>query len=152
MASDATLRTGADLGASKAGDAPRVSLARLYALRATYLLIVVGLGLEIWPVIFHHRPWELMHGVADCLLGAVSLLAVLGLRYPLKMLPLLLFEMVWKTTWLLAVALPAWQAHAIDADTAETITACLMGVIFPIVLPWPYLFATFVTGPGDRWR
>lgn len=31
-----------------------VSLFRLYALRASYLLIAVGLGVYIWPAIFHH--------------------------------------------------------------------------------------------------
>ena len=85
-----------------------VSLVRLYALRATYLLIVVGLGIEIWPGIIHHeKPWELMQGVVNCVLAAVSLLALLGLRYPLQMLPLLFFEMVWKSIWLIVVALIA---------------------------------------------
>ena len=31
----------------------KVSLWRLYALRAGYLLLVVGLGVEIWPGIIH---------------------------------------------------------------------------------------------------
>jgi hypothetical protein len=38
-----------------------------------------------------------MRGVVRSVLAAVSLLAVLGIRYPLKMLPLLFFELVWKT-------------------------------------------------------
>jgi len=81
-----------------------VSTFRLYLLRAAYLFIVVGLGFEIWPGIFHHeKTWTLMHGVACSLLAAVSVLAVLGIRYPLTMLPLLLFELVWKSIWLIAV-------------------------------------------------
>jgi hypothetical protein len=129
-----------------------VSLLRLYALRATYLLIAVGLGSEIWPAILHHRPWDLWHGVGCCLLGAVAVLAVLGLRHPLKMLPLLLFEMVWKSTWLIAIALPGWRAGQMDEGVRQTAAACLMGVIFPIVIPWPYLVRAWVTAPGDRWR
>jgi hypothetical protein len=131
----------------------QVSLLRLYALRATYLLIVVGLGIEIWPGIIHHaKPWELMQGVVNCVLAAVSALAVLGLRYPLLMLPLLLFELVWKSIWLVVVAVPLWSVHQMDADTWETATACLMGVIFPIVIPWRYVFANYLMKPGDRWR
>jgi hypothetical protein len=130
----------------------QVSLWRLHALRAGYLLLVVGLGLMIWPGIIHHdRPWELMRGVVHGMLAALSLLAILGLRYPLQMLPLLLFELAWKTIWLVVVALPLWSAHRMDPDTLETANDCLMAVIFVVVIPWPYVFANYLAKPGDRW-
>src|SRR5579859_6770815 len=130
-----------------------VSVLRLYALRAAYLLLIVGLGVNIWPAIIHHdKPWDLMQGVVCCVLGAVSALAVLGLRYPLQMLPLLLFELAWKSIWLVVVAVPLWSTDQMDADTWETAKACLMGVIFPLVIPWPYVFANYVTQRGDQWR
>lgn len=130
-----------------------VSLFRLYALRATYALIAVGLGIQVWPGFFHHtRPWDLMHGVVNCILVAISLLAIVGIRHPLRMLPLLLFEMLWKGLWLGVVALPLWRAHSLDAGTSETVLACGMGVIFPIVIPWRYVFAHYVTKGGDPWR
>ena len=76
----------------------RVSLFRLYLLRATYLFIVVGLGFLIWPSLLNPpEHTEHMRGVVRSLLAGVSLLALLGLRYPLQMLPLLLFELVWKS-------------------------------------------------------
>jgi hypothetical protein len=131
----------------------QVPLWSLYALRASYLLLVVGLGLTIWPGIIHHdKPWTLMQGVARCLLAALSALAILGLRYPLKMLPLLFFEVAWKAIWLLVVALPLWSAHRMDADTSETAYECLMAAIFLIAIPWPYAFANYVAARGDRWR
>src|SRR6266852_9002246 len=131
-----------------------VSTFRLYLLRAMYLLIVVGLGSEIWPGIIHHaKAWDLMHGVASSLLAAISVLAALGIRYPLQMLPLLLFELLWKAIWLLAIALPLWSANQLDADTMETVKACLMGIVLvPIVIPWPYVLAQYVKKPGDRWK
>ncbi len=131
----------------------QVSLLRLYALRAGYLLLVVGLGMVIWPGIIHHeRPWTLMQGVVHCMLAAMSALAILGLRYPLQMLPLLFFEVVWKLLWLIVVALPLWSAHKLDADTLETANDCLLVVVFLIVIPWPYVFANYVMKPADRWR
>lgn len=135
-------------------EAPEVSVFRLYVLRATYLLLVVGLGPAIWPGIIHHaNDWPLMQGVVSSLLGAVSILAVLGLRHPLQMLPLLLFELVWKAIWLIAVAAPLWLADAIDARTAATVRDCLLGVvIFPLAIPWPYVFANYLKKPGERWR
>jgi len=135
-------------------DVTQVSLLRLYALRATYLLIAVGLGIDILPAIIHHaKPWELWQGVVCSVLGAVSALALLGIRYPLQMLPLLFFEMVWKSIWLVVVALPLWFANQpMDARTSETVLACLMGVIFPVVIPWRYVVANFVMRRGERWR
>ena len=112
---------------------------RLFAstLRAGYLLLVVGLGLVVWPGVIHHdMPWSLSGGVVKCMLAAMSALAVIGLRYPLRMLPLLFFELAWKAIWLLAVARPAWSAHAMDADMLETAYECLMAVVFVAVIPW----------------
>ena len=129
-----------------------VSLLRLYALRAAYLLIVVGLGAQVWPGIFHHdKPWELMQGVVTCVLAGVSVLALIGLRYPLRMLPLLLFEIVWKSLWLAIVAVPLWRGGTMDEGTAATAVACLVAAVFPLVIPWRYVLANYVTGPGDRW-
>src|SRR6266480_7527171 len=106
-----------------------VSTFRLYLMRATYLLLLVGLALTEWPGIIRHENWTLLHGVVASILTTVSLLGALGIRYPLQMLPLLLFELLWKLIWLIAFALPLWLAHQLNADIMETVSACLMGVI-----------------------
>ncbi|MFZ5669410.1 MAG: hypothetical protein ACOY4K_07935 [Pseudomonadota bacterium] len=130
-----------------------VPLWRLYALRAGYLLLAVGLGLTIWPNILNpDKDWPLMFGVVQAMLGALSLLSLLGLRHPLRMLPLLLFEMTWKAIWLIVVALPLWVANAMDARTAQTAYECAMVVIFLVVMPWGHVWKTYITGPGERWR
>jgi hypothetical protein len=81
-----------------------VTLVRLYVLRATYLLLAVGIGAMILPPLISHEPTA--RGVIPSLIGAVGLLALLGLKYPLRMLPLLMFEFAWKTLWLLVFGLP----------------------------------------------
>ncbi len=132
---------------------PEVSTFRLYLLRATYLIMVVGLGVTIWPgILSPPKNLELTRSVVRSLLGAVGLLAVLGIRYPLKMLPLMFFEFTWKTIWVLVFGLPLWSAGEMDADTRETMKACLMGIVFPLVIPWRYVYAHYVKGPGDSWR
>jgi len=130
-----------------------VSTLRLYLMRGLYLLIAVGLGSMIWPGIIHHaKPWTHMQGVANALLAALSALALVGVRYPLQMLPLLLFELLWKTIWVLAVGLPLYSTNQLDANTAETMKACLMGVVLcPLVIPWRYVVANYFKKPGDRW-
>ena len=130
-----------------------VSLFRLYALRAAYLLIAVGLAATVWPIVINHSAqWPLMNSVACSLLAAVSVLAAVGIRYPLQMLPVLLFEIVWKSIWLIAVALPLWSANQIDARTSETVRDCLLGAILIPLIPWRYVISQYVTKPGDRWR
>jgi hypothetical protein len=123
---------------------------RIQLLRLAYLIILVGMGMQIVPAFLHHKPWTLMHGVANAMLLALVLLCAVGLRYPLKMLPLLFWEMAWKTTWLIAIGLPLWQAGTMDADTADTAFACALVVVVYAVVPWDYVWRNFVTARGDR--
>lgn len=130
-----------------------VSLFRLYLLRAMYLLVVVGLAVVVWPGILHRtRPWELMEGAATCMLAAFSLLALLGLRYPLQMLPVLLWEFLWKAIWMVLVALPLWTSGQMDEATWMVATQCMVGILIPFVVPWGYVYARYVRQDGDRWR
>lgn len=129
-----------------------VSRFRLYLLRGTYLFVAAGLLFFIWPGIVHHR-LSVPHdaAVVRSLLGAVSILALLGLRYPLQMLPILFFEITWKAIWSLAFALPLWRAGRVDAETAQTAADCLPIVIVLVVVPWRYVFEQYVAKRGDRW-
>ncbi len=130
-----------------------VSLFRLYGLRAMYLFIAAGLGVYLWPgVLDPAKHWELMQGQASCMLAAFSLLCVLGLRYPLQMLPVLLWEVVWKTLWLAIVPMPQWMAGHVDESIKPSIFACSMVVLVYIAIPWRYVFVHYVKAGGDRWR
>jgi hypothetical protein len=130
-----------------------VSLFRLYILRGMYLFIVVGLGLYLWPgILSPTRHWELMEGQASCMLAAFSLLCALGLIFPLKMLPILLWEVVWKTLWLILVPLPQWRAGHIDEAIKPSLFAISMVVIVYLAIPWRYVLTHYLRGQGDRWR
>ena len=130
-----------------------VSIFRLYLLRLAYLLLSVGLGIMMWPGIIN-PPMDLPHinTAARSLLGAITLLALLGVRYPLKMMPLLFFEMLWKSIWLLAFALPRWSAGTLDQNMqGELYSYIFTVIILALVLPWPFVFKEYVSGHGDRW-
>jgi hypothetical protein len=135
------------------GAIPEVSLFRLHALRVPYVLMAVGLGVGIWPLVFHHtNEFAATDGVRVGLLAGISATALLGLRYPLQMLPLLLFELTWKAIYLLAFALPLWSAHQMNAATQKNAIACLTVVVFVPLIPWRYVFAHYVLKRGDRWK
>ncbi len=131
-----------------------VSIFRLYLLRAAYVLVTVGLALMIWPRLINPpQDIEHMRGVVWSLLGAVGLLAAIGIRYPLQMLPVLIFELVWKTIWLIVIGLPLRAADAFTPATAQTWNDNVFGVILClVVIPWGYVFTNYVRKPGDRWR
>lgn len=131
----------------------QLSLPRLYALRAGYLVIGLGLAVVKLPLFIHHdKPWTLMEGVVNCMLAALSILALVGLRYPVRMLPVLLFEVAWKLIWLTVVALPLWVADRMDPATLETTYACFWVVIILAVVPWRHVYSQYVTKRGDSWR
>lgn len=127
-----------------------VSLFRLYVLRAMYLLLVAGLGAMIVPELLSHELTS--RGVIPSLLGAVWVLAFLGLRYPLEMLPLLMFEFVWKAIWMVAYGLPQWSAGQFPPTFAEDFFNIAFGAVLLVVIPWGYAWRRFVQRPGARWR
>ena len=148
MASTATQVRETSAAAAAEGE---VSLVRLHVLRATYLLIIVGLGAMIVPQIVSHPVTD--RGIIAALLGGVWVLAFLGLRYPLQMLPLLMFELAWKLVWVLSYGLPAWSAGQLSPVTADDLMNTLFGVILmPLVIPWGYVWRRYVKQPGARWR
>ena len=128
----------------------QVSMFRLYLMRLLYLLNFVMLGLSVWPeLITHAGAWDPVKGVAFSFWAALSALSVLGLRYPLKMVPLLLLQMLYKSIWVIAVALPLWSTFR----SIELTRIMGMGAVVDlIVIPWPYVIANYVKKPGDRWR
>ena len=129
-----------------------LSLARLHLMRAGYLLMGVGLALVKWPLLPDAHTMPLYEGVTLCLLVAMSLLAFLGLRYPVKLLPLLVFESTWKLLWLGLVALPQAVSGQLDAATSDTVVTCSLVVLILAVIPWGHVWRTYVRASGDRWR
>ena len=118
-----------------------------------YAFMGVGLAIVKWPILIQNAPsLPVPEGVVTCLLTAMSLLAFLGLRYPVRMLPILLFEVTWKVIWIAAVALPHLVADDIDAATGEVLFNCSFVVVIIAVIPWRYAWRHYVRTPGDAWR
>ena len=130
-----------------------VSPFRLTLLRIGYVLFAILLGSTVWPDILDpQQSWTLMSGVVKSMLAALSALAILGLRYPLQMLPLLLFEVGWKMIWLLRVALPNWAAGTLDAGTTQVALECIGVIVFFFLIPWGYVAHAYLAKPGEPWR
>jgi len=128
-----------------------VSLFRLYLLRALYALLAVAEGFIQIKLFLHHGHWTQATGVAHCFLLALAILSIVGVRYPLKMLPLLIYEILWKSIWLVGIALPLWLANQVDADTRKGFFEIGPAIVLIPIIPWRYVFQNYIANPGDRW-
>ena len=131
-----------------------VSTFRLYAMRALYLLMFVGQAAVTGPSILFPEPGlDLKSSVVRSFLGAISLLSLLGLRYPLKMLPLMLFEFAWKAIWVFGFWLRLWYGQDTTPTIDETFFEIAIGVVLvPLVVPWGYVWRHYVKAPSERWK
>lgn len=129
-----------------------LSLLRLNMLRSLYLLLFVGLGLTVWPYVFHHSEAAVaLSGVRLSLMAGLGLTAALGLLQPARMLPLLVFEVVWKAIYLTAFALPLWLSAHMNPTVTEDTYAILIVAIFPPLMPWRYIFRQYLRAAGAPW-
>jgi len=124
---------------------------RLNVMRVGYLVMGAGLAVTKWPELLAHEPWELKQGTVIAMLVALSVLALLGLRYPDRMLPILLFEVAWKLIWLGVVALPLWSDGTLTGATRHQAATVLWVVIVIAVIPWRHVVSQFVLARGERW-
>lgn len=148
--------------ASRAVDAPRsgdsagrpLRLARVNLMRAGYGLMVIGLALTKWPLILGGSVASLpvYEGVVAALLTAMSLLAIVGLRYPVRMLPVLLLESLWKLIWLAAVAVPNLLAGDMSESMSSVLASVSVVVVILAVTPWDEAWRRYVRAPGEPWR
>ncbi len=141
--------TARDDGPPVAGPLP---VWQLNVLRVGYLVMGVGLAVVKWPLLLDRGSWTLEEGTIEALLVAMSLLALLGVRYPVRMLPILLFEVTWKLIWLGVVALPLWADEKLEGATRTQAGEVLWVGIIIAVIPWRHVLAQYVTAPADPWR
>lgn len=122
-------------------------------LRIAYLFIGFGLLFSAWPeVLYSQAKVTDPDSVVQAFLSAISVLALFGVVYPMKLLPIMLFEFLWKLVWVLAYGLPAIMDQRIDEYGTEVFFACVIGlVITPIVMPWKYVLKEFLLSKPEPW-
>jgi hypothetical protein len=124
-----------------------VSIFRLCLLRIFYAMAVLLLGIDVWTEIFTHgEEWESLPAVAFSFWGAFSVLAILGVIHPLKMLPLLLLQFSYKLIWLIMVAYPLWSIGRLAESAAQGLAkANFIGLILDLaIIPWAYILKNHV--------
>jgi hypothetical protein len=115
-------------------------------LRLGYVLVFLSVGNISWTRIINHQgAWDPVQAAALSMWASHSLLSLVGVFHPLKMLPLVLFEIGYKLIWLAIVAWPLWSANRLAGSPAEGMTYAFLPVVVPIVfVPWPYVIRKYI--------
>jgi hypothetical protein len=121
----------------------------VYLLRLLFALTLLFVGSDSWGgIVRHHGPWDPVRAAAVCMWAGYSLLSLFGIFRPLRWLPIVLFEIVYKTTWLIVVAWPLWRANALWGTPAGEMAAAFLWLPLALIAtPWKYVFETYVFGP-----
>ncbi|MEJ8818645.1 hypothetical protein [Lacibacter sp. H407] len=77
--------------------------------------------------------------LTGALWGAIFILSVLGLWFPQKMQLVLLFQLLYKTTWILFVALPAILSN-LPYPKGMALFFIVWMIVLPGIIDWNYLF------------
>lgn len=118
----------------------------IYLLRTLFLLIFLFVGYDSWSVLLKHEgAWDPMRAAAWSMFAAYSLLSILGVFRPLKMLPIVIFVIAYKSIWLLFVAYPLWASGQLAGSPAEGMTKVFLWVPVAIAMvPWKYVLDKYV--------
>jgi hypothetical protein len=124
----------------------QLSTLRLNSMRFLYLFTAVVVGISAWPAVINPgKPWDTLQGVAWSFYAAYSLLMLLGVRFPVEMLPLMLLQLFYKLIWLIGVGYPLWSAgHLAPMASGALKSFTIAAVLDLIVIPWPYVFENYV--------
>jgi hypothetical protein len=122
---------------------PRINV---YVMRLFFALMFVFVAMDSWSAIITHTgSWKPLNAVAVSVWAAYSTLSFLGILHTLRMLPIMMFMIFYKTLWLIIVAYPLWVTGQLAGSDAEEMAKVFVWVALPIVfMPWGYVFRTYV--------
>jgi hypothetical protein len=120
-------------------------------LRAMYILTIViaggyGLGIIFVPdqmkLLFHTSCDPIPYGIVGSVFLAFGMLAVLGLRAPLKFVPVLLMQLTYKLIWLVGVISPLLVTGNYSSKYTPTVVLFFLIVVGDLVaIPFRDIFA-----------
>lgn len=119
---------------------------RLALMRGLYLLTFVGLAFEAWEyLLFPPEPLDYITGVAFSFWAAYASLMFIGLRYPLKMLPLILLQLAYKAIWAATIYPPMKSTGTVTPEAESFYWICITAIIIDaLVIPWQYVFRSYI--------
>ena len=121
---------------------------RLHIMRTLFFLNFISLAFDNWSIVlFPKEQLDTLTGVTISFWAAFSLLNLLGVRFPLKMIPILLLQLLYKTAWIIGTYLPAKKNRLLDDNLESFLWVCIAGIVLNLlIIPWSYVYKYYLKG------
>jgi hypothetical protein len=118
----------------------------IYAMRFIYLLMATLLAKDVWSyIIAYDQAWNPGEAMDWSVWAAFTIFALIGIFKTVEMVPVLLLEIVYKSIWLILVALPLYRSGDLSSESTDGMLFPFALVILPIVaMPWGYVMNTYI--------
>ncbi len=118
---------------------------RLHIMRGLFFLNFISLAFDNWStILFPTGQMDTLTGVTISFWASFALLNLLGIRFPLKFIPILLLQLLYKSAWIVGTYLPARSAGALDEDLTGFFWVCIAGIALNLVIiPWGYVYRDY---------
>ncbi len=122
-----------------------VSRLRSHFMRGLFALNFLSLFIDNWSqILFPSEQLDTLTGVTISFWAAFSLLNVIGIRFPIQMVPILLLQFLYKLAWIIGVYRPACQSNLVDDDIQSFLWVCVAGVgLNLLIIPWKYVYYNY---------
>lgn len=119
---------------------------RLYPMRGLFFLNFISLAFDNWStILFPEEQLGVLDGVTISFWAGFSLLNFIGIRFPLKMVPILMLQLLYKSAWIIGTYLPANSAATVSPGIQEFFWICVAGIVLNLVIiPWGYVYREYV--------
>lgn len=127
---------------------PSASKLRQHFMRGLFALNFLSLFMDNWSqILFPGEQLDVLTGVTISFWAGFSLLNAIGIRFPLKILPILLLQFLYKAAWIIGVYRPAYANNAVDEDLQGFLYICIAGVALNLlIIPWKYVYQFYFKG------
>ena len=104
------------------------------------------LAMDVWThIITYDQRWDPSDAMNWSVWAAFTFFAVIGIFHTVKMIPIMLLEIVYKTIWLILVALPLFLDGNLSDDTTDGMIYPFLFVILPLIfVPWGYVVKKYI--------
>ncbi|WP_258097442.1 hypothetical protein [Marinoscillum pacificum] len=127
-------------------DARKFPKWRSHVLRGLFFLNFISLFFDNWSQVLGGDLAEAIYpAVTVSFWAAFSLLNVFGVINPLRFIPILLLQLVYKSAWLVGSYWPAFALGSITEDQQEFFWICVAGIVLNLlIIPWRYTFNIYI--------